>query len=80
MLLPLQSPDLIYPREVKEFLFEHEDVIDATVIRIPDDRRGETVKAFIIPTPDAAATPENIKQHCLTNLAEYKHLREIELV
>ncbi|ELY84299.1 long-chain-fatty-acid--CoA ligase [Natrinema altunense] len=70
----------VYPREVEELLFEHEDVSDAAVVGIPDDRRGETVKAFVVPTPDADATPEDIKQYCLTNLAEYKHPREVEFV
>ncbi|ELY78416.1 long-chain-fatty-acid--CoA ligase [Natrinema gari] len=70
----------VYPREVEELLFEHEDVADAAVVGIPDDRRGETVKAFIVPTPDADATPEDIKQYCLTNLAEYKPPREVEFV
>ncbi|QCS43964.1 long-chain fatty acid--CoA ligase [Natrinema versiforme] len=70
----------VYPREVEELLFEHEDVADAAVVGIPDERRGETVKAFIVTTPDAEATPEDIKQYCLTNLAEYKHPREVEFV
>ncbi|SFS87025.1 long-chain-fatty-acid--CoA ligase [Halostagnicola kamekurae] len=70
----------VYPREVEELLFEHEDVADAAVVGIPDERRGETVKAFIVTTPDAESTPEDIKQYCLTNLAEYKHPREVEFV
>ncbi|MDS0478615.1 long-chain fatty acid--CoA ligase [Natrinema sp. 1APR25-10V2] len=70
----------VYPREVEELLFEHEDVADAAVVGVPDERRGETVKAFIVPTPDAEATPEDIKQYCLENLAEYKHPREVEFV
>lgn len=89
----------VYPREVEELLFEHEDVADAAVVGIPDERRGETVKAFIVPAstaggsssgeqsesdgvpmPDAGATPEDIKQYCLTNLAEYKHPREVEFI
>ncbi|MFB6166428.1 MAG: long-chain fatty acid--CoA ligase [Haloarculaceae archaeon] len=70
----------VYPREVEELLFEHPDVADAAVVGIPDERRGETVKAFVVPTPDAEATPEDIKQYCLENLAEYKHPREVEFV
>ena len=70
----------VYPREVEELLFEHEDVADAAVAGIPDERRGETVKAFVVPRPDADVTPEEIKQYCLTNLAEYKHPREVEFV
>ncbi|MFC4543661.1 long-chain fatty acid--CoA ligase [Halosolutus amylolyticus] len=70
----------VYPREVEELLFEHEAVADAAVVGIPDERRGETVKAFVVPTPDADVTPDDLKGYCLTNLAEYKHPREVEFV
>jgi long-chain acyl-CoA synthetase len=86
----------VYPREVEELLFEHEAVADAAVVGIPDERRGETVKAFVVPAsaasggssdesdgvpvPDADVTPEEIQQYCLDNLAEYKHPREVEFV
>ena len=70
----------VYPREVEELLFEHEDVADAAVVGIPDERRGETVKAFIVPTPDADVTPAAVKEYCLEQMAEYKHPREVEFV
>ncbi|PSQ05413.1 long-chain-fatty-acid--CoA ligase [Halobacteriales archaeon QS_6_71_20] len=70
----------VYPREVEELLFEHEVVADAAVVGVPDDRRGETVKAFVVPKPGGDATPEAIKRYCLDSLAEYKHPREVEFV
>jgi long-chain acyl-CoA synthetase len=70
----------VYPREVEELLFEHEAVADAAVVGIPDERRGETVKAFVVPKPGADVTPEDIKEYCLENMAEYKHPREVEFV
>lgn len=70
----------VYPREVEELLFEHEAVADAAVAGIPDERRGETIKAFIVPKTDADVSAEEIKEYCLSNLAEYKHPREIEFV
>ncbi len=70
----------VYPREVEELLFEHEAVADATVVGIPDERRGETVKAYVVTTPDADVSEEEIKQYCLSNLAEYKHPRQVEFV
>jgi long-chain acyl-CoA synthetase len=87
----------VYPREVEELLFEHGAVADAAVVGIPDERRGETVKAFVVPAsaasggssdgesdgvpvPDADVTPDELKQYCLDNLAEYKHPREVEFV
>ncbi|MCO8245670.1 AMP-binding protein [Haladaptatus sp. AB643] len=76
----------VYPSEVEELLFEHPAVADAAVVGIPDDRRNETVKAFVVPTPntdsnpDAEVTPDDIKEYCLSNLAEYKHPRDVEFV
>ncbi|MFB6269486.1 MAG: class I adenylate-forming enzyme family protein, partial [Halobacterium sp.] len=70
----------VYPREVEELLFEHEAVADVAVAGIPDDRRGETVKAFVVKAPGADVTEEELKQFCLERLAEYKHPREIEFV
>ncbi|ADJ16614.1 AMP-dependent synthetase and ligase (plasmid) [Halalkalicoccus jeotgali B3] len=68
----------VYPREIEELLFEHEGVADAAVVGIEDDRRGETVKAFVVPQSNDEVTPEKIKKYCLENLAEYKHPREVE--
>jgi long-chain acyl-CoA synthetase len=68
----------VYPREVEELLFEHPDIADAAVVGIPDERRGETVKAFVVPRPDSELTPDEVKQYSLDNLAEYKHPREVE--
>ncbi|MFB6084217.1 MAG: long-chain fatty acid--CoA ligase [Halorientalis sp.] len=70
----------VYPREVEELLFEHEGVVDAAVVGIPDERRGEIPKAFVVPQPDADVTAEEIKEYCLENMAEYKHPREVEFV
>ncbi len=70
----------VYPREVEELLFEHEAVADVAVVGVPDDRRGETVKAFVVKAPDADVTGEELKQFCLDRLAEYKHPREVEFV
>ena len=70
----------VYPREVEELLFEHPDVADAAVVGIPDERRGETVKAFVVPTPNSDVTEDDIREFCLERLAEYKHPREVAFV
>jgi len=70
----------VYPREVEELLFEHDAVADVAVVGIPDERRGETVKAFVVPRPDSDVTGDELKQFCLDNLAEYKHPRQVEFV
>ena len=70
----------VYPREIEELLFEHPDVADAAVVGIPDERRGETVKAFVVPTPDSDVTEDEVREYCLDSLAAYKHPREVEFV
>ena len=70
----------VYPREVEELLFEHPDIADAAVVGVPDERRGETVTAFVVKRPDAEVTAEDIKEYALDNLAAYKHPREVNFV
>jgi len=74
----------IYPSEVEEFLHEHEDVAEAAVVGVPDKRRNEVPKAFVVLRPGVEAgvdvTEEEIKQYCLDNIAQYKHPRMVEFV
>lgn len=37
----------VYPRMVEEVIYKHHDVSEVTVIGVPDEKRGETVKAFV---------------------------------
>jgi long-chain acyl-CoA synthetase len=70
----------VYPREVEELLFEHPDIADAAVVGVPDERRGETVTAFVVRDAGADVTEEEIQEYCLNNLAEYKYPREVHFV
>lgn len=70
----------VYPREVEEVLYEHPAVAEAAVVGLEDERRGQTVVAYVVPTPDADATPDDIREYCLAELAAYKHPREVTFV
>jgi long-chain acyl-CoA synthetase len=67
----------IYPREVEEILFEHPQIKEAAVVGVPDEYRGETVKAFIVLRDGAAASTEEIISFCRRRLAAYKVPRQI---
>lgn len=62
----------IYPDEIDRVLVEHDAVFEACSIGVPDQKRGETVKAFITLNPDAAATTEELDAWCRERLAAYK--------
>ncbi|MBK8047923.1 MAG: long-chain fatty acid--CoA ligase [Anaerolineales bacterium] len=62
----------IVPREVEEVLFMYPKVMEATVIGVPDPKRGETVKAFVVLKEGHTATEEEIRTFCKEKLAPYK--------
>ena len=70
----------VYPREVEEVLYEHEDVVEAAVIGVPHESHGEEVKAVVALTEDGKASPEDLKAFCKERLAAYKYPRIVEII
>ncbi len=53
--------------------------MEADVIGVADQYRGEVVKACVVLKPGASATSEEIIEHCKTALAIYKVPRVVEI-
>jgi long-chain acyl-CoA synthetase len=70
----------VWPREVEDVLAEHPSVFESAVVGVPDDQRGETVKAFVSLKPGATATPEELIAHCKQRMAAYKYPRQVVLI
>ncbi len=70
----------IAPKEIEDVVLAHPGVLDVAVIGLPDDKRGEIPKAFVVPKPDAHLDADTLLAHCREGLAVYKLPREIELV
>lgn len=68
----------VYPREIEEVLMMHPAVVEAAVAGVPDPKRGETVKAWIVKKTGDATTEAEIVEWSKTQLAKYKYPRLIE--
>lgn len=67
----------VWPREVEDMLYTHPAVREAAVVGIPDEYRGETVKAFVALKEGQNVTEEDLIEHCKKNMAAYKYPRQI---
>ena len=70
----------VWPREVEDVLAEHPAVRESAVVGVPDEKRGETVKAFVSVKPGATVTPEELIAHCKERMAAYKYPRSVVLL
>jgi long-chain acyl-CoA synthetase len=68
----------IYPREIDEVLYQHPKVLDAVSVGIPDEYRGETIKAYVVLKPGETASGEDIVAFCKEKLAAYKVPKQVE--
>jgi len=62
----------IYPRDIDEVLFAHPKIMEACAKGVPDPKRGETVKAFVVIRPGEVLTKEELDRYCRKHLASYK--------
>ncbi|MEA4896486.1 MAG: AMP-binding protein [Oscillospiraceae bacterium] len=71
------------PFEIENVLMEHPAVMECSVIGVPDDLRGQAIKAVVVLSPGyEASSPlqKEIREFSNKRLAEYKWIRFIEFV
>ncbi|MEI8174282.1 MAG: long-chain fatty acid--CoA ligase [Deltaproteobacteria bacterium] len=68
----------VYPRDIDEVLYQHPKVQEACSIGVPDLKRGENVKVFVVLKEGETATEAELIEYCKTKLAKYKLPSEIE--
>ncbi|USK36224.1 AMP-binding protein [Bacillus sp. F19] len=70
----------VWPTEIEGVLYQHPAVQQACVVGVPDKRRGETVKAFIILNKEfeGEIDAEEIVNWAKEKMAAYKYPRLIE--
>ena len=70
----------VYPDEIDRVLMSHPGVLESATIGIPDDARGETVKAFVVRAPGTDVSGDALIGFCREELAAYKVPRAIEFI
>ena len=70
----------VWPREVEDVLYGHPAVREAAVVGVPDEYRGETVKAFVSVRPGVSVTEQELIDYCKATMAAYKYPRSVEFI
>ena len=70
----------VWPREIEEVISTHPAVAEVGVVGVPDDMRGEIVKAWVVLRADCALSPSDLKVYCRDRLAPYKIPAKYEFV
>jgi long-chain acyl-CoA synthetase len=70
----------VWPREIEEVISSHPAVAEVGVAGLPDQMRGETVKAWIVLRPGQSLSGAEMKSFCRDRLAPYKVPAKYEFV
>ena len=68
----IRGGENIYPIEIESTLAEHPAVALVSVVGVPDEHWGETVRAWLVLRPETAVTPAELGAFCRARLASYK--------
>jgi long-chain acyl-CoA synthetase len=68
----------VFPREIDELIYEHPKVKEGISIGIPDPRKGERIKVYIVLKEGETATQEEFIDYFKERLTPYKVPSEVE--
>jgi acyl-CoA synthetase (AMP-forming)/AMP-acid ligase II len=70
----------IYPAEVENALMSHDEILDAAVVGVPDEKWGESVKGFVVSSESSSLSEDEIITYARTQIAAYKCPKSIEFI
>jgi O-succinylbenzoate-CoA ligase len=70
----------IYPKEIEEVLYSHPDILEAAVVGVPDEKWGETVKAYVVTRNSKSLTEQEVIDYCTERIARYKKPHYVEFM
>lgn len=76
----IRGGENIYPREIEEFLYSHQGILDVQVVGVPDKKYGEEIMAWIILKSGIIVSDTDIRDYCLGQISYHKIPKYIEFV
>ncbi len=70
----------VWPAEVESTLYKHPQIKEVAVVSTPDERRGESVKAYIVRKDDVTLSEAEIVAWSREHMAVYKIPRIVQFV
>jgi long-chain acyl-CoA synthetase len=68
----------VWPREIEEVIAAHPAVMEVGVAGIPDAKKGEVAKAWVVLRAGKTCTEDDIRSYCRERLAPYKVPAQVE--
>lgn len=78
--LIIKGGENIYPSELENVLYLHEDVDEVAVVGIPCRFLGQDLAAFVKLKEGSVATKDELKRFCVDKIARFKQPKEIILL
>jgi fatty-acyl-CoA synthase len=67
----------VFPREIEDLLADHEDIVEAAVVGVPDEEFGQRLKAFVVVKDGSELSEQAVQEYVKKNLARFKVPREV---
>lgn len=76
----IRGGENIYPREIENFLYTHQNILDVQVFGIKNAKYGESVCAWIICKKDRSLTEKEVQDYCKNSISHFKIPEHISFV
>jgi fatty-acyl-CoA synthase len=70
----------VYPAEIEKILYNHPDIENVAIIGVPDEKWGETGRAFVIPAKGKTVSLDDIHGFLDGKAARYKWPRQMDII
>lgn len=78
--LIISNGENIYPREIEELLYAYPGIIEASVIGVVDELRGQVARAYIVLAEGQCFDKKAVREYLHANIATYKIPRDFQVV